>query len=423
MDNHVLELITQIHELCHRIEGYLDLQEDLKPKFQIYRNPSFDSKILPVPTKKATPDVGTPGEEKEELVEFFNLGDSTMLKTYERLILIDKKRCRLRLKKSGKKSFTYELRCRSGGLDVSACGVTVELAKARMREKLRYVCANPNDDFPNVPTTFTAFAKYYFENFRKEKVTPKTYQKDSLRLKSYLIPHFKETPLKKISPGSCKVLYQNIQSTGKGKTANEVYSLMSILFKGAIAHGIIQRSPLDIVLYTPYESEHGVALKIEEEKLLFDSVQNPTYALAFALCLYTGIRPNELETVSIDGNFVVAKNSKRKNGKVEYKKIPIIKSLRRYLIEPLPELPRLPLLRQKLREILPAHRLYDLRTTFYTKCDEYGVSEPARDEFVGHTSNALTSAYRDLSEDYLLKEGKKLDFWDCFPKTSPNAKS
>ena len=60
---------------------------------------------------------------------------------------------------------------------------------------------------------------------------------------------------------------------------------------------------------------------------------------------------------------------------------------------------------------LPNHKLYDLRTTFYTRCDEYGVAAPARDEFVGHSGGALTNAYRDLSDEYLLKEGKKLDEW------------
>ena len=55
--------------------------------------------------------------------------------------------------------------------------------------------------------------------------------------------------------------------------------------------------------------------------------------------------------------------------------------------------------------------MYDLLTTFYTRCDEYGVAGPARDEFVGHSAGALTNAYRDLSDEYLLKEGKKLNDW------------
>ena len=60
---------------------------------------------------------------------------------------------------------------------------------------------------------------------------------------------------------------------------------------------------------------------------------------------------------------------------------------------------------------MPTHKLYDLRTAFYTRCDEYGVSQSARDEFVGHSGGALANAYRDLSDEYLLKETKKLNEW------------
>lgn len=68
-------------------------------------------------------------------------------------------------------------------------------------------------------------------------------------------------------------------------------------------------------------------------------------------------------------------------------------------------------MRKTFKKLLPNHKTYDLRTTFYTRCDEFGVSAPARDEFVGHSNGVLTNTYRDLSDDYLLKEAKKLDQW------------
>ena len=123
------------------------------------------------------------------------------------------------------------------------------------------------------------------------------------------------------------------------------------------------------------------------------------------------MRPNELSSVKIKGDFIVALNSKRKNGKIEYKRIPIINALRPYIVDGIPALPTNQLLRRRVLAALPSHKLYDLRTTFYTRCDEYGVASPARDEFVGHSAGALTNAYRDLSDEYLLKEGKKLNEW------------
>lgn len=67
-------------------------------------------------------------------------------------------------------------------------------------------------------------------------------------------------------------------------------------------------------------------------------------------------------------------------------------------------------IREKIKSYLPEHKLYDLRTTFYTRCQECGVAEVARKEFVGHSLGKLGNAYTDLSDDFLLSEGKKLDY-------------
>jgi hypothetical protein len=131
----------------------------------------------------------------------------------------------------------------------------------------------------------------------------------------------------------------------------------------------------------------------------------------FAIALYTGMRPNEYETARREGDFIVAKNSKRKNGKVEYKKIPITPMLRPY-IKDLQEFTFYTpyTLREKFNEILPNHKLYDLRTTFYSKCAECGVAEVAKKLFVGHSLGQLGNAYTCVSDEYLIKEGEKLNY-------------
>lgn len=163
------------------------------------------------------------------------------------------------------------------------------------------------------------------------------------------------------------------------------------------------------MLKPTHQCEHGVALTKEEEKKLLQGVKGTKYEYIFALSLYTGLRPNELFTAKIDGNFIVAKNSKRKGKKVEYKKIPISIMLKPYLenVENF-EFPTLEYIRKAFNQILPNHIYYDLRTTFYTRCEECGVAPPARDHFVGHSSGVLNSTYTDLSDEYLLKEGTKL---------------
>lgn len=265
-----------------------------------------------------------------------------------------------------------------------------------------------------VPTMFTAFSMYYFENFRKKKVAKTTYETDIRRFNKYLATYFADTPLKKITPLKCQTLLEDIEQAGKGKTCDELHGLMSIIFKTAIKHGILQRNPLDVVYHEKHKHKHGKALTREEENTLKTALSGARLLPAFMLMLYTGLRPNELATVKIDGNFIIAVNSKRKHKQVEYKKIPIIKALLPY-VENVVSINFnnyvLDKMRSTIKSILSGHILYDLRTTFYSRCKEFGVSEYALSEYVGHSLGAIGNAYTDLSDEYLLNEGKKLDFW------------
>lgn len=72
--------------------------------------------------------------------------------------------------------------------------------------------------------------------------------------------------------------------------------------------------------------------------------------------------------------------------------------------------PELRHIRNVFKKILPNHKLYDLRTTFYTRCKECGIADAARNEFVGHSMGKLENAYTDLSDEFLLREGEKFSY-------------
>ena len=108
---------------------------------------------------------------------------------------------------------------------------------------------------------------------------------------------------------------------------------------------------------------------------------------------------------------MTAINSKRKNNKVEYKRIPINPMLAP-IIQDTQEFkfPSQQTLWKKIKIILPGTTLYNLRTTFYTRCKECGVADAARDEMVGHSLGALGNTYTDLSDEYLIKEANKIQY-------------
>lgn len=306
-------------------------------------------------------------------------------------------------------STNYEIRCRRQGYNISASGTTCEEAKQRFIEKL-HNCEKTDSTTPAVPKTFNDFTIFYFESFRKRKVSEKTYKNDNNRLKNHLLPYFKNIPLKSITPLQCQILIDKFTNEGKGKTADEIFSLLNGTFKFAIAHGIITKNPLATVFHEQHERKHGTALsKIEEAKLLSETKKNEK--LCFAIALYTGLRPNEYKSLSRNGNMLTAINSKRKNKKIEYKRIPINPMLMPIIKETNTfSFPSEKTLWNAFKKILPDHTLYDMRTTFYTRCKEYGVAEPARDEMMGHSLGILGNSYTDLSDEYLIQEAKKLNY-------------
>ena len=202
------------------------------------------------------------GIKKEGFVEFTEKEMNTMPKHIKKLLVLDKKRCRLRTHPSGKNAFTYEIRYRQKGYNISASGKTIELAKANFLSKCKSL-VNGTSENNTTPSRFNDFAQFYFETFRKEKVSQATLRTDLVRYNKYLLPCFKQKPIKDITPFDCKKLLDSVKAQGMGKTADELHSLLNVILKSAIAHGIIDRNPLDIVLHTQHERKSGKALTRE----------------------------------------------------------------------------------------------------------------------------------------------------------------
>ena len=308
------------------------------------------------------------------------------------------------------KHYNYEIRLRSDGYNIYACADNLTEAKQKFLQKLNEY-EKLGEEQTAVPSTFSKFTEYFFDKFYSRKVSESTLRVAKNQFKNHLFPYFKDTALKRITPNVCQELIDRLETEGKGKTAEDVHSLLNIIFKAAIKHGLITNNPIDMMFHTKHEREHGKALTKDEEKLLLSSTEDTPYQQMFAIGLYTGLRPNEYKTAYIEDGFIVANNSKRKNGKVEMKKIPITPMLAPYVKEgDSLSFYRLEQIRHKFNGILPNHKLYDLRTTFYTRCMECGVAEAAIKKYVGHTLGRLADTYADLGDDFLRREGQKLSY-------------
>lgn len=142
---------------------------------------------------------------------------------------------------------------------------------------------------------------------------------------------------------------------------------------------------------------------------------------SIAVILYTGLRPCEYKTLRREGDMLIAQNCKRKDGKIEYKRIPICPMLVP-LISDRPALLSDRMISRRIAALLPGRSPYDLRTTFNTRCVECHVDDNARKLMMGHSLGVLGNAYTDVSDDFLRGEAQKIDYpLPLAEKSSPNS--
>ncbi len=335
---------------------------------------------------------------------------SKMPKTFRKEFRIDGCTAHVRKRSDARYRCSYEIRYRRNGYNITASARTLEAAKENFIQKLRNADNKKENPTTNkVPTTFNEFAYFWFENYHKRKVIIDTYKNSLGVFKRHIAQRFVNEPIKNINAKDIQDILDEYTVQGKYKTVEDIFGLFNQILTYAVKYGLIVHNPAEIVFYKRHERKHGKALSLDEEKKLLAESAGTHYQLMFAVALYTGLRPNEFKTVEIRGNMIIAKNSKRRNGEIAYKRIPILKMLKPYLdgVDKIKWV-KLDRIRNKFREILPNHKLYDLRTTFYTHCQICGIAESARDEMVGHSGGILKDTYTDLPDEFLLKEAEKM---------------
>lgn len=313
---------------------------------------------------------------------------------------------------------------------IFACSQDADECQAKFMEKLTKFLSAQRDENGNThevhSTTasvlFSEFATRWFENIHKIKVVEKTYYSDHTTFWKRVIPVFGDRHLRSITSADCIDLISSLLATGHERMTESCDGLLRQVFKYAIDSELIRKNPMDAFKRIKSERENGVPLTKEQELEFLKALEGTKYEMRYVVALYTGVRPCELSSIRIEGEFIVAQNRKQKNPKrIVYKKIPITPMLQPYL-------PKLREALQNWDEILSRsdtfyrnefrrrcpgaqNTPYDLRTTFATRCQECGASVQAVQAWMGHAPNSiLAKVYTKLSDEYLLSEGKKVKY-------------
>lgn len=167
-----------------------------------------------------------------------------------------------------KNSKSMEIRFQRDGFRIFISATT----EARLKERFiaEYKRQAEEKDNPT-PKTAESFFLFYFEEYRKEAVTPATFKTDLSRLKNHIIPYFGTMRLDDITPKTCKDFFLSLGD--KGKTRDECRSLLNLMFTMAIAHHVMRDNPLNKLLKFQHERVSGKRLTLDEEKNSFPSAK------------------------------------------------------------------------------------------------------------------------------------------------------
>lgn len=311
--------------------------------------------------------------------------------------------------RTDKNSRSMEIRFQRDGFRIFVSATTESRLKERFVAEYKRQAEEMNNPTPKTAETFFLF---YFEEYRKEAVTPATYKTDVSRLNNHIIPYFGSMRLDEITPKTCKDFFNSLGNMGK--TRDECRSLLNLMFTMAIAHHVMPDNPLNKLLKFQHERISGKRLTLLEESELLALCKGTKFEIPMLLMLYCGLRPNEITSVQFiaDGKIIKAIDSKQKKGKIKYKRIPVSPMLKPYFgnLTVFPKFPCYKTIATFMYRKMPNHSLKDLRITFNSHCHECGVQQEVIDEMMGHSKGKLDEVYNQMSDDFLIKEAQKIKY-------------
>ena len=312
-------------------------------------------------------------------------------------------------KPSGKNSYCYEIRYRSNGYDIRAYSTDLTKAKelfiakttAQEIEKYR---------IKDKKATGNLFC-HIFEQWHQYKYgTLCDKEHTRFRTNFYNLPEeLRNKPINAIITLDLDKVMKEV----KPRKYEELRTLFNGIFKYAMASGILTHNPVALIKFKRSERQTRDALSEDEIKAFLERVKVAKYdsIRQFAYVLYFfGLRPCEIdEETHREGEFLISRNRKRKNGKIEYKKIPIPTQAQGLIDWDKPLTTNLHRLKinDTMKELLAGKTAYYLRHTFATTCQQY-VRPDIVDIWMGDSPTRLVGRVYTHFPDKFMREQMNL---------------
>lgn len=336
-----------------------------------------------------------------------------MSKTFKKEFIANGCIGRIIRRPSGKHGWYYEIRYRRNGYNISVSNKDIKKAKEL------FVVATYNLELYKTTVKnkfrFGTIAAEWLEYKKNNLAESHTHQQYESRI-ARLVPE--ELKNKHIANIRTNEVDKAINVASTPRMYEELRSLYNQIFKYAVASGIINHNPVTIIPFRRAERKNRDSMTEEQIKIFlqrikeprFDRIRNCAYLLYFF-----GLRPSELdEEARFENGFLICRNRKRKNGKIEYKKIPVPKSAQELIDfnEPL----ACPLCYTAFLELMKdalgncGLTPYNLRHTFASICAET-VREEIVEIWMGDSSERLVGrVYVHFKDSFMIEQMQSVDF-------------
>ncbi len=349
------------------------------------------------------------------IITFTQKEVSKMDSKFKKILIANGLVAKVYIRKSGYYQTTDEIRFRSHGYSFSCTAKTIDKLKAEFLrktspgelEKYKVNASKQNKNRKDV-------LHIYFDEWlslKRGNIGEKEIKRFQTNFNN-LPENLRYTPIKEIRAVDLNEILKDVQP----RKYEELRTLFNGIFKYAMASGAIQTNPVALIQFKRAERQNRESLSKTEIKAFLKRVKEAKYdsIRQFAYILYFfGLRPCEVdEETHREGNFLIARNRKRKNGKIEYKKIPIPTQAQGLIDWEKPlttDLHRLKI-NDIMKELLDGKTAYCLRHTFATICQQY-VRPDIVDIWMGDSPTRLVGrVYTHFPDEFMLENMMKVEF-------------